>query len=112
MLREVKELRKKKIRLVGVCEAQREMLARDWKQVETRLRWVETGSAIIARFRPGLMIAAPLAGVLVSLIFRRKPRLAGLIDQVSQIWTLVGRFKSLFRGVNVAKQLVAKDWPE
>ncbi|MDR1191500.1 MAG: hypothetical protein LBK60_07550 [Verrucomicrobiales bacterium] len=112
MLGEIKELRRKKIRLVGVCEAQREMFLRDWQQVETRMHWLETGSALLAKFRPGLLVAAPLAGVLASLVFRRKVRFVGMLENLSQVWQLVGRFKSLTRGINVARQLVTKDWPE
>ncbi|MDR1146813.1 MAG: hypothetical protein LBK71_11860 [Verrucomicrobiales bacterium] len=112
MLREVRELRRRKIRLLGVCEAQREMFLRDWRQIETRLHWLESGSALLVRFRPSLFVAAPLAGVLVSLVLRRKLRFAGMVEQISQVWHLVNRLKSLFRGINVARQLVAKDWPE
>jgi hypothetical protein len=112
MLREVRELRKKKVRLLGVCEAQREIFLRDWKQIETRMHWLETGSALLSRFRPGLLVAAPLAGILVSLVLRRKMRFAGIVEQVSQAWHLVNRMKSLFRGINVARQMVARDWPE
>ncbi|MDR2462464.1 MAG: hypothetical protein LBD30_01640 [Verrucomicrobiales bacterium] len=112
MLREVKGLRKKKIRLVGVCEAQREMFGRDWRQVETRLHWLEAGSALLSKFRPGLVIAAPLAGVLLPLAFRRKIQFVGMLEALAQAWRLIGRFKSFSRGVGVARQLVTKDWPE
>ncbi|MDR0534373.1 MAG: hypothetical protein LBH01_10520 [Verrucomicrobiales bacterium] len=112
MLREVKELRKRKIRLLGVCDAQREMFLRDWKQIEARLHWLESGSALMFRFKPSLLVAAPLAGILVSLVLRKKVRFAGIVEQVSHVWGLVNRLRSLFRGINVAKQMVAKDWPE
>ena len=111
MLGEVKELRLKKTRLLGVCEAQREMFARDWRQVETRLSWLETGTEFLARFRPGLMIAAPLAGLAVSLVWRRNFRLATILEQVTRAWELVSRLRSLSTGINEAKQLAVKDWP-
>ena len=112
MLKEVRDLQRKKARLIGVCEAQREMFARDWRQIEAKLHWVETASSFLVRFRPGLLVAAPLAGILVSLLARKQVRLAGIVEQISMVWKALSRFKALFRGVSAARQLVAKDWPE
>jgi hypothetical protein len=112
MLKEVSKLRKRKIRLTGVCEAQREMLLRDWKQVESRMHWLESSSSFLMRFKSSMWVAAPMAGILFSLVVRKKVRFAGIIERASEAWRLVDQLKSLYRGVNIARQMVRDDLPE